>query len=290
MAKSEALKYLLLDTLNRNKKFTTKENFYEIANSLEVKITKEVYEITYLLNKEKKKINEKLSKFNFYERGDISQKKNERYLKTNNSNAKLIIENILSKKIPIKKNINKIFLFSNLELIFFQMIILLKLIFNFDPLYFQLFIFLSYVLIENNFEVSKSYIILTLAPIIYLYNNNLTLLFIIFKIFQSISDTNDSKYFVRIFLYFIFLTLINYQNLSYENSTLISFALSVIFSILVIPYCKEDRFWVILIIFSFGIIIKDNYVFFILFLFLIYVYVLYFSKYVERVSTFLINK
>jgi hypothetical protein len=106
MSKTKALKYLVLDTINKYKNSNNSELINKIQNSLNVEDQDINYKITWRTNDTNASIISK-SEFKFYERNDIINNENNlNYLEINNKSAEKLIRKILNTK---EKNNEKLY-------------------------------------------------------------------------------------------------------------------------------------------------------------------------------------
>ena len=94
MSKTKALKYLILDTINKYKNTNNSELINKIQNSLNVEDQDINYKITWRTNDANVSIISK-GDFKFYERNDIiNNENNSNYLEINNKSAEKLIRKI----------------------------------------------------------------------------------------------------------------------------------------------------------------------------------------------------
>ena len=96
MSRPNALKFLILQTLNKNKSKININIHKEIANSLNIKIEKEFFVINWFLQGEKKEISIKESKFSFYVKSEFNQMYDREQIDKNEINANKITLEIIS--------------------------------------------------------------------------------------------------------------------------------------------------------------------------------------------------
>ena len=105
MSKTKALKYLILDTINKYKNSNNSEVISKIQNSLNVEDQDINYKITWRTNDANVSIISK-SDFKFYERNDmINNENNSNYLEINNKSAEKLIRKILNTKEKITEKL-----------------------------------------------------------------------------------------------------------------------------------------------------------------------------------------
>ena len=99
MSKLNALKFLILQTLNKNKSKININTHKEIANSLNIKIEKEFFVINWFLRGEKKEISINERKFSFYVKSEFDQVYDREQIDKNEINANEITLKIISKSL-----------------------------------------------------------------------------------------------------------------------------------------------------------------------------------------------
>ena len=95
MSRINALKFLLLQTLNKNKSKINHSLHEEIARSLNIDLKKECFILTWLSNGKSKEITIDEKKFNFYIKSEFEQSSNEKQIDLNESNAHGIVTEII---------------------------------------------------------------------------------------------------------------------------------------------------------------------------------------------------
>jgi len=90
-----ALKFLVLQTLNKNKSKISESLHIEIAKSLNVKQKSESLILSWKANSVEKNIFVDEKKFNFYKRSEFDQKSNLRQIDDNEINAQNLILEII---------------------------------------------------------------------------------------------------------------------------------------------------------------------------------------------------
>ena len=99
MSRLNALKFLILQTLNKNKSKININTHKEIANSLNIKIEKEFFVINWFLRGEKKEISINERKFSFYVKSEFDQVYDREQIDKNEINANEITLKIISKSL-----------------------------------------------------------------------------------------------------------------------------------------------------------------------------------------------
>jgi hypothetical protein len=193
MSKTKALKYLILDTINKYKNSNNSELINKIQNSLNVEDQDINYKITWRTNDANVSIISK-SDFKFYERNDIiNNENNSNYLEINNKSAEKLIRKILNTK---EKNKEKLY---PLELVNFFCILTIFTFFSFlfiikqdDTSFWSIIIcslfFLDLSKINLNFALPLTFLIL-----VNFYQNNLIILFSILLFLFTVLDS-DFRY------------------------------------------------------------------------------------------------
>ena len=95
MSRINALKFLVLQTLNKNKSLISKEIHIEIAKSLDIKLENNSYLVSWVAKGKKSKFLVDEKKFNFYIKSEFEQKSDIDQIETNEKNAKDLILNIV---------------------------------------------------------------------------------------------------------------------------------------------------------------------------------------------------
>jgi hypothetical protein len=193
MSKTKALKYLILDTINKYKNTNNSELINKIQNSLNVEDQDINYKITWRTNDANVSIISK-SDFKFYERNDIiNNENNSNYLEINNKSAEKLIRKILNTK---EKNKEKLY---PLELVNFFCILTIFTFFSFlfiikqdDTSFWSIIIcslfFFDLSKINLNFALPLTFLIL-----VNFYQNNLIILFSILLFLFTVLDS-DFRY------------------------------------------------------------------------------------------------
>jgi hypothetical protein len=193
MSKTKALKYLILDTINKYKNSNNSELINKIQNSLNVEDQDINYKITWRTNDANVSIISK-SDFKFYERNDIiNNENNSNYLEINNKSAEKLIRKILNTK---EKNKEKLY---PLELVNFFCILTIFTFFSFlfiikqdDTSFWSIIIcslfFFDLSKINLNFALPLTFLIL-----VNFYQNNLIILFSILLFLFTVLDS-DFRY------------------------------------------------------------------------------------------------
>ena len=95
MSKVYALKFLILQTLSKNKS-KLKDNLHsEIANSLKVIKKDETLKIVWSINQNKKEVLVDQNKFNFYIKSEFNEVSNTAQIDDNESNASELVSKII---------------------------------------------------------------------------------------------------------------------------------------------------------------------------------------------------
>jgi len=193
MSKTKALKYLILDTINKYKNSNNSELISKIQNSLNVEDQDINYKITWRTNDANVSIVSK-SDFKFYERNDIiNNENNSNYLEINNKGAEKLIRKILNTKEKITEKLY------SLELVNFFYILTIFTFFSFlfiakqdDTSFWSIIIcclfFLDLSKINLNFALPMTFLIL-----VNFYQNNLIILFSILLLLFTVLDS-DFRY------------------------------------------------------------------------------------------------
>jgi hypothetical protein len=193
MSKTKALKYLILDTINKYKNSNNSELISKIQNSLNVEDRDINYKITWRTNDANVSIISK-SDFKFYERNDIiNNENNSNYLEINNKSAEKLIRKILNTKEKITEKLYP------LELVNFFYILTIFTFFSFlfitkqdDTSFWSIiicsFFFLDLSKINLNFALPITFLIL-----VNFYQNNLIILFSILLLLFTVLDS-DFRY------------------------------------------------------------------------------------------------
>ena len=95
MSKIQALKFLILQTLSKNKSKIKSDLHAEIAKSLNVTKTDESLNITWIANKKNKDITINNNKFNFYVKSEFDESSNATQIDSNETNAEILTLQII---------------------------------------------------------------------------------------------------------------------------------------------------------------------------------------------------
>ena len=95
MSRIYALKFLLLQTLNKNKSKISNNLHIEIAKSIKIVQKNEELVLTWTSNNKSKEITIDGEKFDFYIRSEFDQSSNNKQIDTNESNANDLILKII---------------------------------------------------------------------------------------------------------------------------------------------------------------------------------------------------
>lgn len=220
MSKTKALKYLILDTINKYKNSNNSELISKIQNSLNVEDQNINYKITWRTNDANVSIISK-SDFKFYERNDIiNNENNSNYLEINNKSAEKLIRKILNTK---EKNKEKLY---PLELVNFFCILTIFTFFSFlfiteqdDTSFWSIIIcslfFLDLSKINLNFALPLTFLIL-----VNFYQNNLIILFSILLFLFTVLDSDFRYKKIRIIIQTAsFVILFNNAKITYLEIT-----------------------------------------------------------------------
>lgn len=99
MSRLNALKFLILQTLNKNKSKINNNIHKEIANSLNIRTEKEFFVINWFIQDKKKEIFINESKFSFYVKSEFDQVYDREQIDKNEINANEITQKIISKSL-----------------------------------------------------------------------------------------------------------------------------------------------------------------------------------------------
>ena len=99
MSRIHALKFLVLQTLNRNKSLISKELHVEIAQSIDIKQENTSLIVLWIAKGKNNKIIVDEEKFNFYIKSEFDQKSNIDQIDNNETNAKNLILEIVKKSL-----------------------------------------------------------------------------------------------------------------------------------------------------------------------------------------------
>jgi hypothetical protein len=193
MSKTKALKYLILDTINKYKNSNNSEVISKIQNSLNVEDQDINYKITWRTNDANVSIISK-SDFKFYERNDmINNENNSNYLEINNKSVEKLIRKILNTKEKITEKLYPLelvnFFYISTIFIFFSFLFITK---QDDTSFWSIIIcslfFLDLSKINLNFALPMTFLIL-----VNFYQNNLIILFSILLLLFTVLDS-DFRY------------------------------------------------------------------------------------------------
>ena len=95
MSRIHALKFLVLQALNKNKSNISVGLHNEIAKSLKIITKKESLIVTWISKEKIKEIEIDDKKFNFYIKSEFDQTSNNKQIDTNESNAKELVLKII---------------------------------------------------------------------------------------------------------------------------------------------------------------------------------------------------
>jgi len=220
MSKTKALKYLILDTINKYKNSNNSEVISKIQNSLNVEDQDINYKITWSTNDANVSIISK-SDFKFYERNDmINNENNSNYLEINNKSAEKLIRKILNTKeknneklYPLKL-INFIYILT-IFIFFFSLFLIKQNNISFWSVIICSLFFFDLSKINLNFALP-----LTLLILVNFYQSNLIILFSILLLLFTVLDSDFRYKKIRI----IFLTasvviLFNNAKITYPEIT-----------------------------------------------------------------------
>ena len=220
MSKTKALKYLILDTINKYKNSNNSELISKIQNSLNVEDQNINYKITWRTNDTNVSIISK-SDFKFYERNDIiNNENNSNYLEINNKSAEKLIRKILNTKEKITEKLY------SLELVNFFYILTIFTFFSFlfiteqdDTSFWSIIIcslfFLDLSKINLNFALPLTFLIL-----VNFYQNNLIILFSILLFLFTVLDSDFRYKKIRIIIQTAsFVILFNNAKITYLEIT-----------------------------------------------------------------------
>jgi hypothetical protein len=200
MSKTKALKYLILDTINKYKNSNNSEVISKIQNSLNVEDQDINYKITWSTNDANVSIISK-SDFKFYERNDmINNENNSNYLEINNKSAEKLIRKILNTKEKITEKLYPLelvnFFYISTIFIFFSFLFITK---QDDTSFWSIIIcslfFLDLSKINLNFALPMTFLIL-----VNFYQNNLIILFSILLLLFTVLDSDFRNKKIRIII------------------------------------------------------------------------------------------
>ena len=99
MSKILALRFLILQTLNKNKSKLRNELFVEIAKSLKVEKENEQISIKWLTNGVEKQIPVEKKIFDFYQKSEFKDESNVNLIDQNELSAKNIVNEVIKKSL-----------------------------------------------------------------------------------------------------------------------------------------------------------------------------------------------
>ena len=220
MSKTKALKYLILDTINKYKNSNNSELINKIQNSLNVEDQSNNYKISWKTNDTNTTIISK-EDFKFYERNDmINYENNTNYLEMNNKSAEKLIDKILMTKEKKQEKLYPLklinFFFLSVIFIFFSFLFFVK---QENTSFWSIIIcflfFLDLSKINLNFLLP-----LILLIIVNFYQNSIIILFSILLILFTILDSDFRYKKTRIFIQIISLIILfNKAKITYPEIT-----------------------------------------------------------------------
>ena len=193
MSKTKALKYLILDTINKYKNTNNSELINKIQNSLNVEDQDINYKITWRTNDANVSIISK-GDFKFYERNDIiNNENNSNYLEINNKSAEKVIRKILNTQEKNKEKLYPLklvnfFYILTIFIFFFSLFITKQDNTSFWSVIICSLFFLDLSKININFALPITFLIL-----VNFYQNNLIILFSILLFLFTVLDS-DFRY------------------------------------------------------------------------------------------------
>ena len=99
MSKILALRFLILQTLNKNKSKLRNELFVEIAKSLKIEKENEQISIKWLTNGVEKQISVEKKIFDFYQKSEFKDESNVNLIDQNELSAKNIVNEVIKKSL-----------------------------------------------------------------------------------------------------------------------------------------------------------------------------------------------
>ncbi len=99
MSKNNALKFIILQKLNQNKGLLNINLHKQIAYSLNIKIEKEFFVISWEVNNDKKELTMRESEFNFYVKSEYDQISDREQIDKNEINANEITLKIINQSL-----------------------------------------------------------------------------------------------------------------------------------------------------------------------------------------------
>lgn len=99
MSKILALRFLILQSLNKNKSKLRDELFVEIAKSLKVEKENEQISIKWLTNGAEKQISVEKKNFDFYQKSEFKDESNVNLIDQNELSAKNIVNEVIKKSL-----------------------------------------------------------------------------------------------------------------------------------------------------------------------------------------------
>ena len=101
MSKILALRFLILQSLNKNKSKLRNELFVEIAKSLKVEKENEQISIKWLTNGVEKQIPIEKKNFDFYQKSEFKDESNVNLVDQNELSAKNIVNEVIKKSLSL---------------------------------------------------------------------------------------------------------------------------------------------------------------------------------------------
>ena len=220
MSKTKALKYLILDTINKYKNSNNSELINKIQNSLNVEDQDINYKITWRTNDANVSIISK-GDFKFYERNDIiNNENNSNYLEINNKNAEKVIRKILNTQEKNKEKLYPLklvnfFYILTIFIFFFSLFITKQDNTSFWSVIICSLFFLDLSKININFALPITFLIL-----VNFYQNNLIILFSILLLLFTVLDSDFRYKKIRIIIQTASLVILfNNAKISYLEIT-----------------------------------------------------------------------
>ena len=220
MSKTKALKYLILDTINKYKNSNNSELINKIQNSLNVEDQDINYKITWRTNDANVSIISK-GDFKFYERNDIiNNENNSNYLEINNKSAEKVIRKILNTQEKNKEKLYPLklvnfFYILTIFIFFFSLFITKQDNTSFWSVIICSLFFLDLSKININFALPITFLIL-----VNFYQNNLIILFSILLLLFTVLDSDFRYKKIRIIIQTASLVILfNNAKISYLEIT-----------------------------------------------------------------------
>jgi hypothetical protein len=220
MSKTKALKYLILDTINKYKNTNNSELINKIQNSLNVEDQDINYKITWRTNDANVSIISK-GDFKFYERNDIiNNENNSNYLEINNKSAEKVIRKILNTQEKNKEKLYPLklvnfFYILTIFIFFFSLFITKQDNTSFWSVIICSLFFLDLSKININFALPITFLIL-----VNFYQNNLIILFSILLLLFTVLDSDFRYKKIRIIIQTASLVILfNNAKISYLEIT-----------------------------------------------------------------------